>query len=430
MKVNSSSTPQNLIDTIPKRFKPIASFIRLQESEADLSTSRIGQELATNLLPKSVFARGVVDLCDNAFREVLETILIYLGPKFVGEKVFRKLYSKNLDKGLKEVVATPAAELLKNKTLDNKKLMPIKAAIAISGLAIPLAEYSLSYLKNLFTLKIFKQSDFNNIANLNKRKSKEEDSKQQQRVKESAKKHIKIAGGIYAACLGLSALLITKGKDSKALQSFSEAILAPGTKFFKTSKKAQTINRYFGLDFGAKEVKDKFGNVVKDSFGITKKKLAMSNGQLTSCVVIGGLGYFGAAKDRGKQDFKEVLYRFPLVGFYAITGCTLVEKGFKSLLKKNGKCKELFEAEAQHGKMPKLNELDEYAKKFAASKGTTAGVEFNKLFKQKSTLILAPFLFGIGFMGLFVAGCSRYFTQYRYNQDLKKQANQDSFSNI
>ena len=46
----------------------------------------------------------------------------------------------------------------------------------------------------------------------------------------------------------------------------------------------------------------------------------MSHGQLTSCVLLGGLGYFGAAKDRGKQNLLEVASTFPLVGSYIICG--------------------------------------------------------------------------------------------------------------
>lgn len=399
----SNIIPQKYLNSFSKTDKAVARFIHLQESEADLSAQRIGQELITNTVPKSIFARSFVDLCDNAFREILENIIVYLGPKFVGEKLFRKACAKGLNNNLKETVAKPAAELLKEKNVHNKTLMPIKAAIAVGALAIPLAEYALSYVKNLFTLKMFKQADFNNIANLNK--NKKENSEHQEKVKQSAKKHIKLAGGLFAGCLGFAALLATKGKNSSVLNHISEAILAPGSKFFKNNaKKAEFVNKYFGLDF-----RNKNG------------KLAISNGQVTACVVAGFFGYTGAAKDRGKQDYKEIMYRFPLVGFYAISGNELFTEGFKKFMKKKNKCKELFEAQAQNSnKMPKLTELDAFAQKLAAKNGTTAEAEFKKLFKQKTTLIGVPVLFGFTVMGLFVAGCSRYFTQYRYNKDLEK----------
>lgn len=413
MKVITNTAQKNLMTSLTKTERGIAKFINLQESEADLSAQRIGQELITNTLPKSLFARSFVDLCDNAFREILENIIVYLGPKFVGEKIFRKACSKGVDNHLKETIAKPAAALLKENNIHNKKLMPIKAAIAVSALAIPLAEYSLSYVKNLFTLKMFKQADFNNIANLNK--NKKENTEHQEKVKQSAKKHIKLAGEIFAGCLAFTALLATRGKNSTILNHISEAILAPGSKFFKKNEKAEKfVNKYFGLDFGSKEITDKLGNKTK--------KLTISNGQITACVTAGFFGYTGAAKDRGKQDYKEVLYRFPLVGFYAISGNELFKDGFKKFIKKNNKCKELFEAEAQNeGKMPKLTELDDFAKKLAVKNGTSAEAEFKKLFQQKTTLIGIPVLFGFTVMGLFVAGCSRYFTQYRYNQELKNK---------
>lgn len=393
------ANPQNLIKTLSKRDQRIAKFINLQESEAELSTMRLGQEVATNWFPKAIFSRSLADFSEMSFLEFAENAVVYLGPKLLGEGVFRKLYTKKLDKGLKELVPTSASELMKEKKAHNKELMPVKAAIAVSALAIPLAEYSLSYIKNLLTVKLFKQADFNNIANLNKNKI--EDPEKQRKVKESAKKHVKLAGGIYAGCLALSALLLTRGKNSKALNSLSEMILAPGSKLFKNNaKRAAGVNKYFGLDFGNKN-----------------GKLAMSNGQLTACVVVGGFGYFGAAKDRGKQNFKEVLYRFPLVGFYAITGSSLLEKGLKSALKKNDKYKNMISKDLQ---APKLSELPDLAKKLAAQNKTTVEAEYKNLFKQKSTLIMTPFLFGIGFMGLFVAGVSRFFTQYRYNKEQAK----------
>lgn len=398
--ITNHATSKDLTKTLSRPYQIVAKFISLQESEADLSAQRIGQELLTNTLPKSIFARSFVDLCDNAFREIFENIIVYLGPKFVGENIFRKIYSKDLDKGLKDGVSTASKELLKEKDKNNKTLIPIKGAIAVSALVIPLAEYSLSYVKNLFTLKMFKQADFNNIANLNK--DKKENNEHQGKVRESAKKHIKLAGGIFSGCLAFATLLATKGKNSKLLQSISEVILAPGSKLFKNNpKRAEFVNKYFGLDF-----RNKNG------------KLAISNGQITACVLAGFFGYTGAAKDRGKQDYKEVLYRFPLVGFYAISGNELFKECFKKFMKKTNKCKELFEAEVQNNdKMPKLSELDNFVRKLATKNGTTVETEFKKLFKQKTLLIGVPVLFGFTVMGLFVAGCSRYFTQYRYNKE-------------
>ena len=389
----------NLINTLSTPLRVASNLIAPQEKTSGLSHTRFVQDTATNLVPKATFARSKSDLVENTFLEVTESLLVYYCPTLIGEKVFRQIYSNKLAKDEKKLVSTQATDLLKQKNINNKKLMPVKAAIALSCMLIPFAEFSLNFVKNLLTLKLFKQSDFDNIANLKKQRN--ENQKQQDKVKNSAIKNIKIAAGLFGACLAGSFLLAKKGGNSKTLQSLSELILAPGNKLFKNNKKkADFTNKYFSLDFA-------------DNNG----KLALSKGQLTSCVLIGGAGYFGAAKDRGEQNYKETLYRFPLVGFYVITGGELFDKGFKSILKKANKCKDLI---GKNLEVPNFEQLPELAKKLSAQKGTKVEAEFKTLARQKALITGVPFLFGLGFMGFFVAGVSNLFTKYRFN---KKNSN-------
>lgn len=375
--------------------KAASKIIGIQEGGAGLSNIRFIQDSATGLIPKAVFARSKADLGENTFLELSESVLVYYFPAILGEGIFRKIYSKKLPNELKKQVAAPAADLLKsNNTAAAKKLLPVKAALALSAFAIPLVEYTLNYFKNLMTLKVFKQADFENIANLNKNKA--ENKEQAQKVEKSAKKHIKLAGGIYAGCLALSALLFKHGENSKFLRGLSEAILAPGSKFFKNNKKkADFFNKYLSLDFA-------------DNNG----KLALSRGQLTSCVLVGGAGYFGASKDRGKQNFLETLFRYPLVGFYIICGNELLEKGFRKLLYKNGKCRELINEKLE---VPQLKDL----RKIAEKHGGDVDAVYKKLLKQKVLIAGLPLLFGIGVMGFFIAGTSNLFTKFRYNMEAK-----------
>ncbi len=377
--------------------KVASKIIGIQEGGAGLSNIRFIQDSATGLVPKAVFARSKADLGENTFLELSESVLVYYFPTILGEGIFRKLYSKNLSTDLKKQIATPAVELLKtNNQAVNKKLLPVKAALALSAFAIPLVEYTLNYFKNLMTLKVFKQSDFENIANLNKKKS--ENTEQAKKVENSAKKHIKLAAGIYSACLALSALLIKKGENSKSLQNIAEMVLAPGTKFFKNNKKkADFFNKYFSLDFAN-----------------NNGKLALSRGQLTSCVLVGGAGYFGASKDRGKQNFLETLFRYPLVGFYIICGNELLEKGFRKFLYNNGKCKELINDKLE---VPNLKDLRSIAEKHVGD----VDAMYKKLLKQKVLIAGLPLLFGIGVMGFFIAGTSNLFTKFRYNRDVKNK---------
>ena len=393
-----------LINSLPKYLRPAARFLRHQESASGLSTTRYIQDVSTCLLPKAVFSRSIEDLTENTFLETSEEALIYLSPAILGEHIARKGFSKGLSPNLKKEVAETGVNLLKKAEKDivakenNKKVLPIKAAIALTATAIPLAEYSLNYIKNLITLKLFNKSNFKNIASL---ENKQEDKNQQEKVRESAKKHIKGAALIYSGLLGLAGLLATRGKSSKTLQKLSEFIIAPGNKIFSKNEKAKNfVNKYFNMDFN----KSKNG------------KLVLSKGQLTTCVLVGGCGYFGASADRGKENFKETATRFPLVALYVITGSELVEKGFKGLLKKYGKCKDVMNDKKE---VTPFEELDKLAQKLAKERGTTVEQEFKSLVKQKGLIFGIPYLFALGVMGFFVSGMTVRATKNRYNKEHK-----------
>ena len=404
--MSSVNNNKKLINTLPKPLKPVAKFVRHQEQASGLSTSRFIQDATTCLIPKVVFSRSLADLTENTFLETSEESLMYFVPTIVGERVARKIFSKNLSSGLKKDVATTGVELLEKGKLNpitkhnNKKVIPVKAAIALAAMAIPLTEFSLNYIKNLMTLKVFNKSDFKNIASL---ENSTEDKEHQEKVRKSAKKHIGLAAGLYAGCLGLAGLLATKGKDSKILQNISEFIVAPGTKLFKKSPKAKNFfNKYTNMDFNSQN-----------------GKLCLSKGQLTSSVLIGGAGYFGASSDRGKENLKETATRFPLVGLYVITGSELVEKGFRKLLYKMGKCKDLIGKDLN---VPRFDDLDNLAQKLAKKRNTTVENEYKSLVKQKVLISGLPYVFSIGVMGFFVAGMTNYFTKKRY-ENAQKQKN-------
>ena len=395
-----------LINSLPKHLKPVARFLRHQESASGLSTTRYIQDVSTCLIPKAVFSRSIEDLTENTFLETSEEALIYLSPTLLGEYVARKGFSKGLSANLKKDVAETGVNLIKKAEKsaltkeNNKKVLPVKAAIALAATAIPLTEFSLNYIKNLMTLKLFNKSDFKNIASLEKNK---ENKAQQEKVKQSARKHILGAAGVYAGFLGLAGLLATRGKSSKTLQKISEFIVAPGNKLFTKNEKAKNfVNKYFNMDFNKSQ----------------KGKLVLSKGQLTTSVLVGGYGYFGASADRGKENFKETATRFPLVALYVITGSELVEKGFKNFLQKKGKCKEVLNNKKETVPFEKLGDL---AKKLAKEKGTTVEQEFKSLVKQKGLIFGLPYLFALGVMGFFVSGMTVRATKKRYENEHKSR---------
>lgn len=403
----SAIQTNKLIQNLPSHIKPIAKHFQKQESKggASLANSRFIQDTMTNFAPKAVFSRSKADFFDMGFLELTESMLVYYCPPLIGEKIFRKAYSKGLDNKLCKKISKPLEILNNDKTLkaeELKKIKPVKAAIALSSMFIPLTEFTLNFFKNLFTLKVFKQSDFDNIANLNKTKEKIEDKEKQEKVKKSAVKNIFGAAAAFAGLIGLSAFILKNGEKSKAIQKFSDFILTPGDVLFKNNEKAKnTVNKYFSLDFA-------------DNNG----KLGLSHGQLTSCVLIGGVGYFKAAHDRGKQNFQETLFRYPLVGFYVITGSELLEKGFKKFLKNKDGYKEIIDKDLN---VKKFSELSEIAKKLSKENKTDINKEFKNLVSKKAIIGAVPFAFSIIVMGLFVAGVSRLFTQYRYNKEQKEK---------
>ena len=396
------------VENIGLGLQAARKIISIQEGGAGLSHMRFVQDTATCLLPKAVFARSKADLAENAFLELSESTLVYYGASILGEGLFRKLYDSKLSTALKKQISTPATELLKAKQPANKQLMAVKAAIALSCMAIPLIEFSLNYFKNLLTLRVFNQGDFNDIAKLDK--NKEINTAKNIKVAKNAKRKIIGAASVFGAFLATSAILLKKGQNSKLFQNISELILAPGNKLFKNQKLKDFANKYFSLDFAN-----------------NNGKLALSKGQLTSCVLIGGLGYFDSAKDRGKQNFLEVLYRMPIVGFYIICGNELLEQGFKKMLLKMGKCKETI---GKNLEVPKISELKGLAEKICAKNGGSVSEMYKKLLKQKTLIAGVPFLFGIGVMGFFVAATSRYFTQYRYNREKAQKAQKAQNNNI
>lgn len=419
------AAPSALFSTLDKSLKPLDSFIKMQEN---LSGTRFVQDTATNWVPKAVFARSKADLAEMSFLEFGESALFYFAPGLIGEHISRKIFSKfapkNLQKQINKHIPDSVDTILSNKALAkngaDKHLLPIKAAIVLSCAAIPAAEYALSFAKNLFTLKVFKKSDFNNIANLNK--NQKEDTAQQQRVEKSAKSHIKKAAIVSAASLGTGVLFAALGHKSKAIQSISKVILQPGAQISKGLEK---------IGIKSKKLDSFLRKYINFDFDSSNGKLALSHGQLAATVMAGVVGYNQAAKDRGRLDQLEVMTRLPLVAFYTIFGSSLFEHGFKNILHKKNVFPDLIKKTQDNTLItPTREELPELAKQLAKKNKTNVEDEFAKLIKGKATITAVPFLFSLVFMGFTLAGISRLWTQYRYNKQQKENSTPQDTINI
>lgn len=393
------------------------------KSQENLSTTRFIQGTATNWFPKAVLSRSKADLCEFTFLEFLESGLFYFAAPVLGEhlyrkKLFKKIQPKNLRNKISEEIPK-SLEQIKNSNLDKtlkNKLITTKAGIVLACLAVPVLEYSLSFAKNLFTLKVFKVSNFNNVANLEKVKT--EDKNHQQKVEKHSKRELKKAGILSIAGLVSGLLLASLGNKSKAAIKASEILLEPGehlSKLFnvKSKKLDNFLKEYLKLDFNN-----------------TDGKLTLSKGQLAATCITGLFGYSSAAKDRGKLDLYEVWTRVPLVVIYTIFGSALFESGFKNILAKKGKFPELIKkTNGEIAPVPARKDLPQIAERLAHKNGTTTEKELNKLIKQKSVITGVPYLFSLLVMGFTLSAVARIWTQIRYNkQNTKAQQSVQNWS--
>ena len=413
------STNPFISNTLSGGAKLADLFIRSQEN---LSSTRFIQDTATNWLPKAIFSRSKADFAEMSFLEFLESGIFYFASPILGEKLFRNVIFKNfqpknlksaineqIPKSLKEITTNPnLSKVIKNNAIASK------AGIILACTAIPVAEYTLSFAKNLFTLKAFKKSNFNNIANLDKGKTEKEDKKQQQQVEKSAKSHLKKAAVLSLAGVTAGSILALKGAKSDKLINLSKAIIEPGQALSKGISKLGIKN-------------EKLNNTLSKfslDFSNNNGKLALGKGQLALTAILGLFGYSKAASDRGKLDVAEVWTRVPLVVFYTIFGSELFEKGFINILNKLGKCKDLIKKDAKGNiSIPKRTQLPEIAQKLAKQNKTLPENELNKLVKQKAFITGVPYAFSLLFMGFTLSAITRLWTQYRYNKQNKETKN-------
>ena len=394
-------------------------FIKSQEN---LSSTRFIQDTATNWAPKAVFARSKADFAEMSFLEFVESAIFYFAPPLLGQKLFRNAFKnfspKELSKSVNELIPNSIEEISKNKTISQelkKRAISTKAGIVLACLAVPAAEYVLSFAKNLFTLKNFKKSNFNNIANLDKNHGEVENKEQQQRVERNAKKQLLKFVLVSTAGVAAGGALALFGHKSNALQKISKTILNPGRAVAQGLKKVGLKNE---------KVINTLNKITLD-FANDNGQLVLSKGQLGLTAIVGLFGYSKAAEDRGRLDVLEVWTRVPLVVFYTIFGGELFEKAFHKILEKKNKFKDVIRKDAS-GKVttPARAELPAIAEKIASVKGTDKAKELARLTKEKAFVQGVPYAFSLLFMGLTLSAITRFWTQYRYNRQKQTEKQQ------
>ena len=427
MKISNINNINNRQQSFKSELTGVAKIADIfLKSQENLSSTRFIQDTATNWAPKAIFARSKADFAEMTFLELLESGIFYFASPILGEKLFRnnvfnKFAPKNLRETINKEIPNTVEQITKNSALTDevkKRAISTKAGIVLACAAIPIAEYTLSFAKNLFTLKTFKKSNFNNIANLDKNQNEKEDKAQQEKVEKSAKTQLKKAALYSALGVGAGILLATNGHKSEALQKISKTILEPGKAVgnLVKSEKTKNILNKFSLDFAN-----------------NNGKLALSKGQLALTAILGLFGYSKAAEDRGKLDVAEVWTRVPLVVFYTIFGGELFEKGFTKILEKRNKFPDILQKTAEGKvKLPTRAELPAIAEKTAKLKNSTVTKELTRLTKEKAFVEAVPYAFSLLFMGFTLSAITRLWTQFRYNQQAKEllKTNKDNFFEV
>lgn len=416
---NQNNKKQNFNGGLTGVAKAAEIFVKSQEN---LASTRFIQDTVTNWAPKAIFSRSKADFAEMSFLEFLESGIFYFASPLLGEKLFRnKLFKnftpKNLQQKVNEQIPKSVEQITENTALSDevkKRAISTKAGIVLACTAIPIAEYTLSFAKNLFTLKTFKVSNFNNIANLDKEKVQNEDKEQQERVERNSKKQLKKAAIYSLVGIAAGSALALYGHKSNKLQTLSKAILEPGKAINNTIGKLGINNEKTG----------KILNGLSLDFAENNGKLALSKGQLALTAILGLFGYSKAAEDRGKLDVQEVWTRVPLVVFYTIFGAELFEKGFHKILEKKNAFPDLIK-KGTDGKLnvPKLEELPKLAEKLALKNNTDKVKELSKLTKQKAVITGVPYAFSMVAMGFLLSAITRFWTQHRYNVQMKENVN-------
>lgn len=403
---------------VQKEFTRSTKYLdKFLKSQENLSSTRFIQGTLTNWFPKAVLSRSFIDFSEFTFLEFLESGIFYFAAPFFGEHLFRKGLFKKVqpEKVRKNVVKklSLGVEEIKKSKLDKElknRLLTTKGGLLLACVTVPALEYGLGFAKNLFTLKVFKVSDFNNVANLNKNKT--ENNEQQQKVEKHSKSVLLKTGILSIAGIGSGLVLAVFGHNSKAAGKFSEILLEPGEQISKLLHK---------LGLKSKKTDNFLKDYLKLDFMNNDGKLALSKGQLAVTCITGLFGYSSAAKDRGKLDFYEVWTRVPLVVLYTIFGSSILDAGFKKILANEGKFPELI----KRGKdgiiesVPARKELPMIAEKLSKLNNSSVDTELAKLIKQKSVITGVPYLFSVVAMGFILSGVSRIWTKYRYDHQQK-----------
>ena len=324
-------------------------------SSAGFEMTKFMQDTASSLGGRLFSSRSNSESAEISFIEVMESLLVYFGVSRFAKHVFHPLYSRLA--GAHEPGKPAAFKAIGEyapKAL--KHMAPVRAAtiLATLGTTVIGGEFVLLFLKNLMTLKVFKQDNFSDVVNLSQGKVVDPEASA---VGQKARQRIKLYSGVALGTVVAGGLLAAFGPRSKSLQRLSHGISKALDFHFVKNEKTGTV------------------------------KAGLSLPLMTAFMGLAFLGYQDAARSRLERV--EVGVRQLILFPYLLVGQEALTRGIRRLFSPK-----LFNAQ---GKMLDNGALEHLAKELAKSSGKTAQQHVRQLARQKNALFLLTH--GIGTIG-------------------------------
>jgi hypothetical protein len=356
-----------ILENASKSQQLLGKAMRVQEGDGGLSKVTFIQNNLVALLPKWLVSRSMLESGEFSFLEGAESSLLYFVLPLLGNKAFQPLFKSIAKKDANHV--------------------GVKAATILSTFGVTLlgGEFMTHYVKNLITAKVFKKDRFSDVVNLSQGTMK---SNEPSHVVKKCENRIKQCLLGCAGILGVSAILAKgSGKDKQDVISKSARFL---------------VER---LDF----VRGKNG------------KLCLSPRQMRLYMALSIYAYLDSARD--KLERVETASRLAVILPYLAFGQGLLVKGmlknfpkyFESIVK-DPTVKDPAKREIKG-----IHELAEKAWTDANRDATKARQLFADPLKRKAVLTGVPLAFGVFGTGIGVGLLNRFWTQYRYKEQVAEQ---------
>lgn len=368
----------------------------IRTAENSQSISKFTQDTLSVWAPKCAISRSWAERVEMTFLEFVESGLFYFAPALVGQHIFKKLmFNASPLKKQPQLLKWLSKPLAQAPKALQKKLLPVKAAVVIASGGILLAEYSLSFVKNLLTENLFKKSKFSDVISLSEGSI---DHQEVTPARIKAYRRIKQSFALSAAAIAAAAFIAAKGTKIKGLQ-----------------KPLQTLIKHLDFNFSK-----------NGDYGLNRSQMRLT-------IFAGVIGYHDAARDN--LELFEVFSRVAMVvAPYLMFGDQLIQGAmaqhwFKGLLNKTAKVAQPIEERTLQKIFGPNFFVNQWLKSGHQVKsvaeiealGATQPNLAKNLLKAKQAHFYISQAIGILGVGLIVTLMSQAWTRYRFNRAQEQQ---------